>query len=807
MSKSSARGRSERIGPRAGERLPYQSMVDDHTLLLRDGSMLQILHLEGFAFETADVEDLNHQHFAREMALRSVAKSGLVLHHHVIRSRISVGASHPFEDPVCSMIDARWRDRLAERALFANNLFISVLLRAPRGKAGLAKGMSGAFSANARSLGGPQMRRLRELDAAREALVSALSDFSPRLLTDYDSGHGLCSGPVEFLSALFHGELHPALRPNGDVGRHIPYQRISFGHDCIQMEGAGGTVGFAGVLSLKEYPAQAMPGMTDALLRLPFQLTLSESFAFLDRQIGLERITLGMRRLRAADDDTNSLRRGLAEAKDELAAGKAAMGEHHFSVLVRAETLADLDRAMADCASALADFGATPVREQINLEPVFWAQFPGNEAFIARRAMISTAAFAGFASLHGFPLGQDEGHWGQALCVLETTAATPFSFNFHVGDLGHFIVIGPSGSGKTVALNFLTAQAQKVQPRTFFFDKDRGAEIFIRAVGGRYTGLRPGEASGFNPMQLPDTPLNRAFLRTWLAQLLRPSVGALDAEDEAVIARAVDANFDQEFAFRRLSYFHELLGGSRRPNAADLSARLAPWRGQGERAWLFDSPVDLLDTRQRVLGFDITSLLDDPVLRTPALMYLFHRVEERLTGEPALIVIDEGWKALDDPIFSARIRDWLKTLRKRNAAVGFGTQSARDALDTGISTALVEQSATQIFMPNARAQEADYCLGFGLTAHELGLIRALPPQAHCFLIKQAGRSVVARLDLSGMPDLIKLLSGREATVRRLDELRAALGDAPELWWRALIGTDYPGGGEDAPTLQRLRVVR
>ncbi len=111
----------------------------------------------------------------------------------------------------------------------------------------------------------------------------------------------------------------------------------------------------------------------------------------------------------------------------------------------------------------------------------------------------------------------------------------------------------------------------------------------------------------------------------------------------------------------------------------------------------------------------MTALLENPRLRTPTMMYLFHRIEERLDGKPTMILIDEGWKALDDEVFAARIRDWLKTLRKRNALVGFATQSARDALDSRISTALVEQTATMIFMPNARARAEDYCDGFGLT--------------------------------------------------------------------------------------------
>jgi type IV secretion system protein VirB4 len=239
-------------------------------------------------------------------------------------------------------------------------------------------------------------------------------------------------------------------------------------------------------------------------------------------------------------------------------------------------------------------------------------------------------------------------------------------------------------------------------------------------------------------------------------------------------------------AFRTLGHFVQLLRGDRRPHAGDLASRLAPWWGSGERAWLFDNAKDELDLSERIIGFDMTRILDDPTARTPVMMYLFHRVEQRLDGTPAIIVVDEGWKALDDEVFTTRIRDWEKTIRKRNGIVGFATQSAEDALSSRIAAAIVEQAATQIFMPNPKAQARDYVGGFGLTEHEFELVRTLPEYAHAFLIKHGNESVVVRLDLSGDRDLLTILSGREQTVRMLDEIRAETGDSPDVWLPRLL---------------------
>jgi type IV secretion system protein VirB4 len=182
----------------------------------------------------------------------------------------------------------------------------------------------------------------------------------------------------------------------------------------------------------------------------------------------------------------------------------------------------------------------------------------------------------------------------------------------------------------------------------------------------------------------------------------------------------------------------------------------------------------------------MTAILDDPVARTPALLYFFHLVEQRLDGTPVIIVVDEGWKALDDDVFVRRIKDWEKTIRKRNGIVGFATQSAQDALESRIASAIIEQAATQIFMINPKARPEDYMDGFGLTSHEFELVRTLPDNSHCFLIKHGNESVVARLNLAGEKDILTILSGREATVRILDEILATSGPEPEAWMSALL---------------------
>lgn len=768
----------------AGAHLPFARHIDDVTVETREGLLMQTIRLGGLLFETADTEELNYRSELRDATLKAIGSSRFALYHHVVRRSAETTLEAHFADDFSRSLDQRWRERLASRELYVNDLFLTLVRRPARGRSGMFDRLRDLVQSTTTDRAAAVAAEKRALDAASDALIAALSSYDPRRLTLYERDGGLHSEPLEFLSYLYNAEMRPALLPFGDLGHHLPFRRISFGQDAFELGSAGGSARkFGAIVSIKDYPGQTLPGMFDELYRMPFEMTVSQSFAFVERAEALGRMNLALRRMRSTEDEALSLRDELAQAKNDVAAGHAGFGEHHTAIAIHAASLDTLDSHVAEVVAVLADLGIVAVREDIALEPAFWAQFPGNFKYIARKGLVSTRNFAGLASLHNFPVGRSHGnHWGQAVTLFETTAAGPYFFSFHHGDLGNFTVIGPSGSGKTVVLNFLIAQARKFAPRVVFFDKDRGAELFIRAIGGQYDRLSAGLQSGLNPLQIDDNPLNRQFLLEWLTML----AGGASGDEAETIKDAIDANFLQPLGHRRLRHLVELFRGGQRPHSGDLYARMRPWWGEGERAWLFDNPEDLTDLSAATVGFDMTAILDDPTVRTPALLYLFHRVEERLDGTPAIIVIDEGWKALDDDVFVRRIKDWEKTIRKRNGIVGFATQSAQDALESRIASAIIEQAATQIFMINPKARPEDYIDGFGLSPHEFELVRTLPDSSHCFLIKHGNDSVVARLNLSGEADLLTILSGREETVRIFDDLVTRTGPAPRDWMPALL---------------------
>jgi type IV secretion system protein VirB4 len=754
----------------ASDFVPYACHYDDHTLLTKSGQMIQIIRLEGLPYESADPEALDHGKRMLNALFKSIATPGYALWFHTLRGRQDTYPLGDLTKGFASSLNDRWHAK--HKPFFRNTLYLSIVKQAFQVR-GLGSFFRDCVSRPSENELASQCRTLTE---TTHRFLSTLSDYSPRLLTVRETSYGRISEPLGFLGRLLNLEARPVLLPHTDISHILPTKRLFFGDNAIECRGMQGSV-FAAIVSIKEYGPETRAGLLDGLLNLPFEFVLTQSFVFSHRQSALQTLQLQQRRMEQVEDLSHSQIDEIDDALDDATAGRIAFGEHHLTLQPIASSLQALKETLAQIETTFMNVGLLAVREDLNLEAAFWAQLPGNAHYIARRSVVHTMNIAGLASLHNMPSGQADGNlWGPAVTVFETPSKTPFFFNFHVQDVGHTLVIGPTGSGKTALLNFLCAQAQKFKGRLFYFDRDRGAEIFLRALRGRYIRFSSGLSSGLNPLQLPDTPSNRAFLAEWLKGLLTAFGDAFTPDDASRVASAVAGNFRLLPAQRTLENIAPFLGTV---GTGRLAARLAPWHGKGLKASVFGGEKDRLDLDQPVMGFDMGELLRDAHALAPVLFYLFHRIASVLDGTPTLVVLDEAWALLKDPVFATKIEEWLKTFRKMNASIVFATQNVEDAISSSISPTLIEQTATQIFFPNPKATEA-YQAAFKVTNRELSLVRDMAGRRRPFLIKQGKTSLIAELDLTGFPEL-SVLSGRTETVLRLDALRSRVGDDPEQW--------------------------
>jgi type IV secretion system protein VirB4 len=764
--------------------IPFKGHWDRNIVLTKSSELCIVIKVEGFAFETADDEDLDIKKIILNTLFKSIAGGNYALYFHIIRRREFSHVKGEFDNVFSKELNEKWNEKHSKKESFTNDLYITVIRKQDKdGAASSAVNMfQGLMKAADKSLGDIELiegaKALRDI-ASR--LMGSLKSYKPKLLGIRETSVGKYSEPLELFSMLLNGgEFSPVLVPTVNADKYVSRNRTYFGKRALETRDEKGKTKFGGAITIKQYPAFTMAGMLDNLIKLPFELIITHSYVFSNTASAISSMQLQQNRMKSAGDKAVSQMEYLSLAMDMAQSGEIAFGTHHFSIFVYKDSLEDLDQALSNCYSEIVNVGIAPYRETFSLQGTYWAQLPTNHNFSARGTTLNSLNLVGLCSLHNYPIGQIDGnHWGPAVTTLDTTSLTPFYFSFHVRDVGHTMIIGPTGAGKTVMMNFLCAQAQKFKPNLFFFDKDRGAEIFIRAIGGIFTILNPSGTMGFNPLQLEDTDSNREFLIEWL-KVLGSGAGRfpLTPEDDEKIVEAVRGNFKLPKDQRRLRNVVPFLGLDR---PGSVASRVRIWHSGDARAGIFDNPEDTIDfSVSKTFGFEMAPLLESGDALGPVLLYLFHRINMTLTGEPTMIVLDEAWALIDNEVFAPKIKNWLKVLRKLNGMVVFATQSPEDVAKSRISETLVQQTSTQIFLCNMKAT-AVYQDVLKLSNREFALIKFTDPGQRYFLVKQGEESVIARIDLSGMDDLINVLSGRAQTVLLLDDIRAEVGEDPEKW--------------------------
>jgi type IV secretion system protein VirB4 len=800
----------------ASERIPYTAHIAPTVVRTAFGDYLIAFRLAGASFETNVDGELNNWHERLNVLWRNIGSANVALWAQVIRRRVGISACNReivAQGATCSSFAggllAKYRSRLADETLMMNEVFLGVVHRPT---SGVATGLASMVLSRAQR-DGSRLAVADALDACEklsQTLAASLARYEPELLGTYRSGEVWCSSLLEYLGLLINGEWQRLPLPTGPLNQALATARLCFGTEAIEYRSPAATrVG--AILGIKEYPTPSVVGMYNRLLSAPFAFVLTQSFTFLTKATGQSLLQRQFNRMANAGDFAVSQASELKDALDALTSNEFIMGDHHFSLQVMADVadasgeaaggarLKPLDDHIALARSYLADTGMLVAREDLALEAAFWAQLPGNFPVRPRKAPITSRNFAAMAPFHNYPTGRATGnHWGDALSVFATSARSPYYFSLHASDptdpdggsrkdTGHTLICGPTGSGKTVFIGFLIVMLDRQGATQVVFDKDRGLEILVRALGGEYLPLKNGVPTGFNPLQLPVTPANVEFLKTWLLNLsgaALPSRRAGLVREAADLDQALRGTLALEQSARRLSRLVEFLDPT---DPEGLHARLARWcEGcRGDYAWAFDCPRDTVISRlagRSIIGFDVTEFLDHALTRSPITLYLFHLVRQLLDGRRLVCWMDEFWRLLADPAFENFAKDGPKTWRKLNGVMCLATQSASDVLDSPISRTLVEQTPTKVFFPNADANFEEYTQGFGLTEREFKLLKdQLEPGSRMFLVKQAHRSVVCQLDLKGFEAELAVISGRTTEVARMHRIMAVTGPVPEAW--------------------------
>ena len=795
-----------------GRHLKYSHHITPSIISTVNGDYLSIWRIEGRSHQCASKKDM--EVWVREFnnTLKGFANENLALWTHVVRRKAGLPERFKYRNYFCKVFDEKYRSKFSDQNLMVNELYITVIYR--QNADNVLSLFAKAEKQSKKEKIYRQEKSIRALEDINRQMGGALAKYRPELLKTYDNNGYTYSQPLEFLSYLVNGEklAMPVCRERFRDYMSLNRPLFSAWGELAEIRLPTKTRYF-GMLEVRDYDEWTNPGQLDDLLSAPFEFVLTNSFSMLAKGTAKEYMKRQKKLLEDANDVAFEQADELLQAMNDLMSGRFIMGEHHSTLLCWGDNATEVRDNLGIARAAINNSGVVAGVLDMALEAGFWAQLPCNWSYRPRPAPITSLNFLSFSSFHNYLSGKkDNNPWGPAVTLFKTEAGTPYYFNFHISKinedarnkryLGNTFITGRSNTGKTVLLGTIIAQCEKFGITAAIFDKDRGMEILIKAVGGNYYRFEMGKPTGLNPFQLPPTENNKIFLKKFVRSLILSSGEPITHADKEEIGQAVESlmtHIDPEQ--RNLSMLDQQLFKSNltsydeRPTVSD---RLQCWLRDGEYGWLFDNDVDTLNLDTHPInGFDATEFLTHATVRGPLLEYLTFRTEKNIDGRRFAYIFDELWYFLEDEFFQKLSKNKSKTIRKENGIMVFATQEPNDVLDSPVGKTIAQQCATMILLPNPAANKEDYTKSLKLSDSEFDLLVNLPENSRKFLVRQGAQdstagltlaegTTLAKLDLSGMEDELLILSGTPDRADMLEKIIEEIGnDDVAIWWPIL----------------------
>jgi len=799
------RSRSDRLA----DHLPWAALVAPGILLNKDGSFQRTFAFRGPDLESATESELVSAAARVNNMLRRFG-SGWALFFEAERFEASGYPESRFPDAASWLVD---KERQAAfeggRDHFESVCHLTLVwLPPPDSQAGAER----LFVERSRKASGRDWR---------EALQSFISET--------DRAHDLLSGLMPEVTALDDGQTLTHLHSAISGKRHpvaAPSTPIYLDALLADTPLVGGLEPVLGELHLRTvsllgFPALSRPGILDALNHQDFPYRWTTRFIALDKTDSARALTRLRRHWFNKRKSVTALLREIlysqpAQLLDSDADNKAAdadlalqaLGQDYVAfgyltttISVTGATAPEADDRVRSVERIVNGLGFTAIRERLNSVEAWLSSLPGQVYANVRQPLVHTLNLAHLMPLSSVWAGPEgDAHLGgPPLLLAETGGSTPFRLSAHVGDVGHMLVVGPTGAGKSVLLALLAMQFRRYEgAAVYIFDKGWSARAAVLAMGGTHHSLgHSGEeresALAFQPLRRIDEAAQRSWAAEWLESLLAQQKLELGPEARESLWSAL-LNLSSAPAEERT-----LTGLSLLLQSASVRSALQPYTLEGPLGQLLDSADDSLSIAD-VHCFEMEALMGQSRAVLPLLTYLFHRLEERFDGRPTLLVLDEAWVFLDNPVFAARIREWLKVLRKKNVSVVFATQSLADIAESSIAPAIVESCPQRIFLANDRAIEPQARSAyerFGLNDRQVELIARAIPKRHYYLQSSRGN----RLFELGLGAIALAFCGASdpASQQRIEEILAGDGaghfarawlESSGLSWAASLIDDF-----------------
>lgn len=792
--------------------LNYAAVVDDGVIVGKDGSFMAAWLYRGDDNASSTDAQREMVSFRINQALAGLG-NGWMVHADAVRRPApgypARGVSH-FPDAVSAAIDEERRRLFEGLGTMYEGYFVLTLTWFPPVLAQrrfvelMFDDDAIAPDHKARTMGLIEQFK-REIAAIENRLSSAvgLTRMRGQQVVHEDGATATQDDFLSWLQYCITGRHHPVRLP----GNPMYLDAVIGGQELW-----GGVVPrigrhFVQVVAIEGFPLESTPGLLTALGELPCEYRWSSRFIFMDPHEAVRHLDRFRKKWRQkvrgffdqvfnthtgpVDQDALSMVGDAEAAMADVNSGRVAQGYYTGVVVLMDEDRAALERSARLIEKSINRLGFAARIETINTLDAFLGSLPGHGVENVRRPLIHTLNLADLLPTSSIWTGRADAPCplyppaSPALMHCVTTGATPFRLNLHVRDLGHTFLFGPTGAGKSTHLALIAAQLRRYAGMSIYaFDKGMSLYPLTRAVGGRHFSVAADdERLAFCPLQFLDTTGDRAWAMEWLDAILALNGVTTTPAQRNELGHAILSM--QRSGARTLSEFSVTIQDEA------IREAIRQYTVDGAMGHLLDADEDGLSLSD-FTTFEIEELMAlGEKFALPVLLYLFRRIERSLTGAPAAILLDEAWLMLGHPAFRAKIREWLKGLRKANCLVLMATQSLSDAAQSGILDVIVESTATKIFLPNVFARDEDTAALYrrmGLNAQQIEILATAVPKRHYYYVSEEGRRLY---DLALGPLALAFVGASDkesvATIKRLE---ARFGDRWVHEWLAGKGLNF-----------------
>ncbi|MFK3664162.1 conjugal transfer protein TrbE [Ochrobactrum teleogrylli] len=738
-----------RSASRLADYLPWVALVAPGVVLNKDGSFQRTARFRGPDLDSAVAAELVAVASRINNAFRRLGM-GWSIFVEAQRHEADTYPESSFPDPASGLVDAERKADFEEAgAHFVSSYFLTFLFLPPAEEA--ARTEAWLYEGRERSGIDPH------------EILRAFTDRTDRVLA-------LLDGFMPSCRWLDDGETLTYLHSTISTKRHrvrVPETPIYLDALLADQPLTGGLEPRLGeqnlrVLTIIGFPTATTPGLLDDLNRLAFPYRWSTRAILLDKTDATKLLTKIRRQWFAKRKSIAAILKEVMTNEQSVlvdtdAANKAADADLALQELgadvaglayvTATITVWDADPRLADEKLRLVekviqgrDF--TAMIETVNAVDAWLGSLPGHAYANVRQPPISTLNLAHMIPLSAVWAGpeRDEHFDAPPLLYGKTEGSTPFRLSLHVGDVGHTLVVGPTGAGKSVLLALMSLQFRRyARSQVFAFDFGGSIRAAALAMGGDWHDLGGGLTEGsdvsvsLQPLALIHDTYERAWAADWIVAILSREGITITPEAKEHIWTALTSLASAPVEERTITGLNVLLQSN------DLKQALRPYCVGGPYGRLLDAETEHLGSAD-VQAFEVEGLIGTGA--APAVLaYLFHRIGDRLDGRPTLLIIDEGWLALDDEGFAGQLREWLKTLRKKNASVIFATQSLSDIDNSDIAPAIIESCPTRLLLPNERAIEPQITAiyrRFGLNDRQIEILARATPKRDYYCQSRRG---------------------------------------------------------------------